>query len=212
MELNNNYASNGKANAGVALGVVGTALGALNTFGNVGNFAMGANAYNKCGRSTNGHDACVDRHELEMVMNYERQLMDKNLDISELQSEKISDQKDIEVYKQIKVEMNAMKAQLDSQIAAINGQLGAQAVQNQANKDSFQILQERMDTNVSTLSGAIDREVQTRKANDNLIVTYANTTFTPKTVVTTAYAGGTMSPSSSPQQTYNPLPSCDCNC
>ena len=68
-----------------------------------------------------------------------------------------------------------------------------------------------MDNNTSTLSGAIEREVATRKANDNLIVTYANSTFTPKTVVTTSYSGGTMSPTSASQQTYNPLPCCDCN-
>lgn len=208
MELN--YASKGEANAALTTGIIGTALGALNSIGGLG--VLGTQAMKDgAGNSTNGYDHLVNRYEMQEEMAYQKELMSKDMQISELKAEKISDQKDVEVYRQIRSEMNAMRSQIDSQIGAINTNLNAQAVQNQANKDSFQILQERMDTNVANLNGAIDREVATRKANDNLIITYSNSTFTPKTVVTTSYSGGTISPASAAQQTYNPLPCCDCN-
>ena len=51
--------------------------------------------------------------------------------------------------------------------------------------------------------------VETRKANDNLIVTYTNATFYPNRIASLAVdstAGTTAA------HTYNPLPACDCNC
>lgn len=113
------------------------------------------------------------------------------------------------MYEQVKKEMSEQNAQNMAQFAAINQQLGAQAVQNQANKDSFQIIQERMDNRYTELKGDITREQETRKANDNLLVTYVNSTFYPNqiaslTVDTTKAA--------TPAHTYNPLPACTCNC
>lgn len=204
MELD--YTSRSEGNAALATGIIGTGLGAMNLLGNIGNFANQNRFNGDCGGRR--HDFDINRREFDDAMNYERQLSDKNLVIASLEAEKISDRKDVEVYKQIKSEMNLIEAQ----IAAINGQLSNQAVQNQANKDSFQLLQERMETHHSILGGAIEREVATRKANDNLIINYVNTTFDPKVVVSNTYEGGTLVPETRHQHTYNPLPACDCNC
>lgn len=207
MELD--YTPSGEGNAALATGIIGTGLGAMNLLGNLGNF-WGLNKATTT-QPTGENGEFITRNEMSTVLDYEKQLAEKNMEISNLNSEKISDQKDIEVYRQLRSEMTTMKTALDSQIATINSNLNAQAVQNQANKDSFQILQERMDNNVSTLDGAISREIATRKANDNLIVTYANSTFTPKVVMTTTFSGATVGSSSAAQDTYNPLPACDCN-
>lgn len=222
MELD--YASKSTGNAALTTGIIGTGLGAMNLLGNIGNFANTCNtrmgmSYGGCNGGNYSYynvgndcgERYVGRNEFKEALGYEKQLSDKNLIIAGLEAEKISDAKDVEVYKQIKSEMNALEAAQAMQIAEINKQLTNQAVQNQANKDSFQIMQERLDNNFTALGGAIEREVATRKANDNLIVNYVNSTFTPKTVVSTAYSGGTISPTSEQQQRYNPLPCCDCN-
>lgn len=214
MELN--YTPAAEGNAALATGIIGTGLGAMNLIGNLANgaglFGMQAKQGGAIGCcSTNGFDHPVNRYELQEEMKYQKELMAKDMRIAELQSEKISDQKDIEVYKQLRSEIVALKNGIDSQIATINANLGAQAVQNQANKDSFQIMQERLDTASANLGGAIAREVATRKANDNLIITYTNSTFTPKVVMTTTFSDATVGSSSATQQTYNPLPCCDCN-
>lgn len=212
MELD--YTPSAEGNAALATGIIGTGLGAMNLLGNLANgvglFGM-QNKNNSTGSSTDGHDHCIDRYELKQELNYQKELMAKDMQISELQAEKISDQKDIEVYKQLRAELGAVRDNLSGQISAINTQLNAQAVQNQATKDSFQILNERVDTRTADINGAIAREIATRKANDNLIVTYANSTFTPKVVMTTTYTGATVGSASSAQGTYNPLPCCDCN-
>ncbi len=211
MELN--YASNGKANAALTTGIIGTGLGALGVLGGAGN-ALGNLAGIGVGHPCLGQTAqqYVGKDEFRESLVYQKELMDKDMMISELRSEKISDQKDIEVYKQIKAEMNALEANYNAQFQAINAQLTNQAVQNQSTKDSFQILQERVDANNATLGGAIEREVATRKANDNLIVTYVNSTFTPKVVMETTFSDATVGSRSMDQTTYNPLPCCDCNC
>lgn len=102
-----------------------------------------------------------------------------------------NDQKSIEMYKYF-----------DGQIAAINKSLGAQAVQNQATADSFQLVNERMDCLKKDMCAKITAEAQARQCADNTIVNYANNTFYAKqvadvTVSTTAQT---------PQATYNPLP------
>jgi multidrug resistance efflux pump len=84
----------------------------------------------------------------------------------------------------------------DGQIANINAQLGAQAVQNQATKDSFQLLQERLCA-----------ETKERRCSDNAIVNYANATFYPKLV-----ADITTGTTTTAHTLYNPLPAENCGC
>lgn len=213
MEMTN-YASKGVANAGLATGIIGTSLGALNAIG-----GLGALSGVVGGRTTEhciNEDHCVNRYELNMTRENDRAIVEKDLIIAQKDSElalahakENTREEIIGVYEQIKKEMKEQDDRNAALFAAVNQQLGAQAVQNQANKDSFQILQERMENRYATLDCAVQREVETRKANDNLIVTYTNATFYPNRIASLAVdstAGTTAA------HTYNPLPACDCNC
>lgn len=170
------YASKGVATGGLTTGIIGTALGALNSLGLLGGagLATGVGALAP-------EQMPVTRYELEQQQK-----------ISELQSQialrdanTYNDKKSLEMYRYI-----------DGQLNAIQTRLGEQAVHNQSTRDSFQIMQERL-----------EREVAERKCSDNTIVTYANATFYPKQV-----ADVTVGTTTTAQTTYNPLPVCNCNC
>ena len=117
-------------------------------------------------------------------------------EISLLKANIYGDQKLLEVYKYF-----------DGELRAANAKIAEQAVINQANKDSFQIMQERMDCCKRELEGMICRERDDRKCADNTIVTYVNATFYPKQV-----ADVTVGTTSTPQTVYNPLPASNCGC
>ena len=169
--------SSGVAKAGLTTGVIGTSLGALNLLGNGG---MGVLGGLLGGNPTMGAIGCT------------RELMEKDLKISELSTDVkfrdsviYADQKSIDLYKYI-----------DGQINGINAQLAQQAVQNQATKDSFQLLNERLCC-----------EQKERRCADNSIVNYANATFYPKMV-----ANVTTGETTTAQTLYNPLPVDNCCC
>lgn len=165
------YASKGVANAGLTTGIIGSALGALNggllNLGGMNNPACGDD------RFMTRYDASRDAKIADLQSQIA--LRDANI---------YNDQKSLELYKYI-----------DGQISAINAQLNAQAVQNQATKDSFQLLQERLCT-----------ESKERRCADNSIVNYANATFYPKMI-----ADVTTGTTTTAQMLYNPLP-VDCGC
>ena len=107
-----------------------------------------------------------------------------------------TDQKNLEMYRYI-----------DGQIKEIAATLSAQAVQNQATKDSFQLLQERLDCCCKRLETAIDAEAKERRCGGDAIVNYVNATFYPKMV-----ADVTTGTTTTAQTVYNPLPACSCGC
>ena len=169
--------SSGVAKAGLTTGVIGTSLGALNLLGNGG---MGVLGGLLGGNPAMGAMGCT------------RELMEKDLKISELSTDvKFRDsviyanQKSIDLYKYI-----------DGQINGINAQLAQQAVQNQATKDSFQLLNERLCC-----------EQKERRCADNSIVNYVNATFYPKLVSDISVGTTTTA-----QTLYNPLPVDNCCC
>lgn len=177
------YASKGVASAGLATGIVGTALGALNGgllnlggWNGAGNGAMNGAMYGGC-----GSERLVNRYE----MSQEQRISELQSQIALRDANIYNDQKSLELYKYI-----------DGQLNAINAQLGAQAVQNQATKDSFQLLQERLCC-----------EEKARRCADNAIVNYANATFYPKMV-----ADVTTGTTTTAQTLYNPLPVDTCGC
>ena len=148
----------------------------LGGWNGTGNGAMYGTMYGGC-----SDDRLVNRYE----MSQEQKISELQTQIALRDANIYNDQKSLELYKYI-----------DGQIAAVNAQLGAQAVQNQATKDSFQLLQERLCC-----------EEKARKCADNAIVNYANATFYPKMAadVTT----GTIPTA---QVLYNPLPVDNCGC
>ena len=193
--------SSGVAKAGLATGIVGTTLGVLNGAGgllNLGGGLMGNPAM------MTSDNQFVNRYEMSNQMGCAKELMEKDLKIAELNTEVklrdsniYTDQKSLELYRYI-----------DSQLNAINSNLSAQAVQNQATKDSFQIVNERIGCVKHELEEKICCETKARKCADNTLVSYMNATFYPKMV-----ADVTTGTTTTAQTLYNPLPvdtCCDC--
>lgn len=184
----NNYASKGVAGAGLGLGIAGTALGVLNGMGNIGGLG-GLFGVNPAVASEN---MPVSRYELGQ----ESKIAELQSQIALRDANTYNDQKMLELYKYF-----------DGKIAEVNAVLGGQAVQNQATKDSFQLMQERLECCKAEMCGAIARERDERKCGDNAIVNYVNATFYPKMV-----ADVTTGTTTTAQTTYNPLPVSTCGC
>ena len=211
MEMNHEYASKGVAGAGLGTGIAGLSLGVLNSLG-----GLGALSGVLGGRSTpaqndiltamltaellRGRTAVPCGSDCDPVTQREMRLVQeiaaKDSQIALRDANTYNDQKALELYKYI-----------DGRFQEVAAQLSAQAVQNQATKDSFQLLQERQDCCCSKLQTAIDAEAQERKCADRAIVNYINATFYPKQV-----ADVTVGTATTPQKVYNPLPACDCDC
>ena len=177
-----NYATKGVANAGLATGIVGTSLGALNALGGNGLLGGLLGGWGNC----NAMGACsenvlVNRYELGQAQEIES----LKSQIALRDANTYSDQKLLELYKYF-----------DGKLGEINGVLCGQAVQNQATKDSFQLMEERL-----------CREIGDRKCADNAIVNYVNATFYPKMV-----ADVTTGTTTTAQTIYNPLPVEKCCC
>lgn len=206
--------SSGTAKAGLATGVVGTSLGALNSMALLGQGAswLGGfgrsnsqpvvvleNGYGGYGYGRNGDGCCsedhfVNRYELEL----QQKIAEKDSQIALRDANTYGDQKMLEMYKYI-----------DGQLKDIRNELCAQAVVNQKTVDAFAMAEKDLQCCCDRLAVQIDRERDERKCNDNIIVTYANATFHPKSV-----ADVTVGTTTTQQNTYNPLPcnsGCNCN-
>lgn len=206
--------SSGTAKAGLATGVVGTSLGALNSMALLGQGAswLGGfgrsnsqpvvvleNGYGGYGYGRNGDGCCsedhfVNRYELEL----QQKIAEKDSQIALRDANTYGDQKMLEMYKYI-----------DGQLKDIRNELCAQAVVNQKTVDAFAMAEKDLQCCCDRLAVQIDRERDERKCNDNIIVTYANATFYPKSV-----ADVTVGTTTTQQNTYNPLPcnsGCNCN-
>lgn len=111
------YASKGVAGAGLGLGIAGTALGLLN--GGAGGILNGM--------VNPGYDnSFVNRYELNMQSNYERELGAKNAEISALQADvKL---RDANIYTDAKL-LDLYKY-FDGEIKRVDGVLAQQAVVN----------------------------------------------------------------------------------
>lgn len=211
MEINHEYASKGVAGAGLGTGIAGLALGVLNSLGGLGalsgmlgnrNAAQNDVASAVLAAELLRNRSCavpcgndcdpVTQREMHLV----QEIAAKDSQIALRDANTYNDQKALEMYKYI-----------DGRFREIEAQLGAQAVQNQAIKDSFQMVQERMDCCCNKLQTAIDCEAKERRCNDDLIVNYVNQTFYPKEI-----ASITTGTEVTPQRTYNPLPACSCSC
>lgn len=189
MEFDNRYASNGKGNAGVALGVVGTALGGLAALGNGlwGGYNNGGCNNGGCGRAGwggygYGYGECnentpVNRYELQK----EQEIASLQSENSLLKANTYGDQKLLEVYKYV-----------DGRFREFEQALAQQAVFNQKTADDINLV--RKD---------IEIEAERRCCADNAIVNYSNATFYAKLI-----AGITATADTTPQSTYNPIPNC----
>lgn len=185
--------SSGVAKAGLATGITGTTLGALNLMGNAGGILGGlfggrnmACGYNAAGACCCSEDHLVDRFALSQ----ESKIAKLETQIALRDANTFTDQKQLEMYKYV-----------DGRLNAIEKQLCLQEVQNQKTADSFQLVSERMQCCCDSLSEKICRERDERKCSDNALVNYVNATFYPKQV-----ADVTTGTTTTPQTLFNPLP------
>lgn len=192
------FASKGVAGAALGTGIAGTALGLLNgglnglsnMGGTVGRNFAGDGGYGMGYGCSENH--FINRYEAGQSariaeLETEVKLRDSNI---------YTDQKMLELYKYF-----------DGEFKNVRDVLSSQAVMNQSTKDSFQLLQERMDCCRNELCAAISRERDERTCADNTIVTYTNATFYPKMV-----ADVTVGTTTTAQTVYNPLPVSTCGC
>ena len=195
MEYDNKWASvNGKANAGLTTGIIGTAGVGLGLLGNL----LGVNGWgvNGCGGGCNS-PACsenmpVNRYEL----NQESKIAELQSQIALRDANTYNDQKSLELYKYF-----------DAQLREIRDTLCAQAVTNQKTADSFTLAAADLAATKRELCDRIQLESERRCCADNAIVTYANATFYPKLV-----ADITAGTTTTAQVLYNPIPNCGGKC
>ena len=148
----------------------------------------GAGAPSPCGSDCDP----VTQREMRLV----QEIAAKDSQIALRDANTYGDQKALEMYKYV-----------DGRFRAIEAQLGQQAVQNQATKDSFQLLQERLECCCEKQTAALECERRERRCADDTIINYVNQTFYPIQV-----ADVTTGTTTRTQTTYNPLPVHDCGC
>lgn len=201
--------SSGVAKGGLTTGIIGTALGGLNSLTLLG---AGAGMLGGLGRANqpvvvmdgnNGYpaggccseDHYVNRYELEL----QQKIAEKDSQIALRDANTYGDQKMLEMYKYV-----------DGRFREFEQVFAAQAVNNQKTADDVLRVQANLDCCCKELRDKICDERRERRCADNTIVTYANSTFYAKLV-----AGITPTTTTTPQQVYNPLPQnndCCCNC
>ena len=188
------YASNGKANAALTTGIIGTAGVGLGLLGNLlggGWCGIGANpAAAAAAAGMCSENMPVTRYELDR----EQQLAQKDSEIALLKANTYGDQKMLEMY-----------AYIDGQLKDVRKSLCDQAVHNQRTEDSFVLARQDIASVKDELHREIEMEAERRCCGDNRIVTYANATFYPKQV-----ADVTTGTATTAQTLYNPLPKCGC--
>lgn len=102
------YASRAVGNAGLTTGIIGTALGALNGAGGIGEL-IGAG--NRPRGPQNEGDIPVTRHDMGLY----RELAEKDFKIASLESNNYTDQKIAEVTKQMNMRFDGVQQQLNAQ-------------------------------------------------------------------------------------------------
>ncbi len=176
------YASNGKANAALTTGIIGTAGFGAQLLGNLLGGGWGRNVA-ACSENTP-----VSRYDL----NREQEIATKDSEIALLKANAYNDQKMLEMY-----------AYIDGQLKDVRKTLCDQAVHNQRTEDSFVLARQDIAAVKAELSNEIKMEAERRCCGENSIVTYANATFYPKMVADITTGTGTTA-----QTLYNPLPQC----
>ena len=185
------YASNGKANAALTTGIIGTAGFGLSALASLLGGGWGANpaaAAAMAAGTACSENTPVTRYELDR----EQQLAAKDSEIALLKANTYNDQKALELY-----------AYIDGQLKDIRKTLGEQAVHNQRTEDSFTLVKQDVDCVRKEALGAVKMEAERRCCGDNALKTYVNATFYPKQV-----ADVTTGTTTTAQTLYDPLPKC----
>lgn len=135
MEYEEKYASKAVGNAGLTTGIIGTVLGAM---------AGGSGLLSGLSNTSPNGNNYVNRYELDMQMGYEKQIQELSLKNAALEADKISDAKDVEVYRTLRQEMNNMNDKLSARINFCEGSINAQAVYNATNTANIGCIQRQV--------------------------------------------------------------------
>ena len=114
------YASRAVGNAGLATGIIGTALGALNGAGGLELLGMGAR------KPRDEGDIPVTRHDMGLY----RELSEKDFKIASLEANKYTDQKVAELTEKMNDKIAGVTNQMNMQFGGVQQQLNAQSVWN----------------------------------------------------------------------------------
>ena len=114
------YASKGVGNAGLATGIIGTTLGALNSTGGIGNLL---------GRPRSESDEPVTRYEADMML----KLSGKDQEIALLKADQYTDQK-----------IANLAERVDRRFDMVEQQIGQQAVYNASNNGAIACIQNQI--------------------------------------------------------------------
>nr|DAF94477.1 MAG TPA: hypothetical protein [Siphoviridae sp. ctTDf8] len=181
------FATNGKANAALTTGIIGTAGTGLALLGGGLNGLFGGWRNGGC-----NEDHVVDRYEAQQ----QAKISELETEVKLRDANAYTDQKMLDMYKYF-----------DGKVRGLEMADAAQQVTNQRVADSFEAVHTDINCVKNELYGAIRNEAEKRCCGDNSIVTYANATFYPKMV-----ADVTTGTATTAQPTYNPIPQCGCNC
>lgn len=114
------YASRAVGNAGLATGIIGTTLGALNGVGGLDLLNFGPR------RPRDEGDIPVTRHDMSLY----RELSEKDFKIASLEANKYTDQQVRELSDKMNAKIDAFAAQTGMRFDGVQQQLNAQAVWN----------------------------------------------------------------------------------
>lgn len=144
------YASKGVGNAGLATGIIGTTLGALNGMGGIGSLFAPPPRHES--------DEFVTRYEANMM----KELTEKDRQIALLEADKYTDNKFIDFAEKV-----------DRRFAAVEAQLGQQAVWNATQTGLIGCLQSQI-AQLQSLTKIV-------VPNTNVMPGWGNVNITPAT-------------------------------
>lgn len=173
------YATNGKANAGLALGIIGTALGAMNWAGE-NNF----NGFGTFGRQGNYYTQCRDTDHY--CQSFDGKISELEARLAAVTAEKYADNVGIEVYKAGVQNYNKLDEKINTNLEKLYSfvidldkktALNAQALQyeNVITNNRINCLSDK-----TTMQMAFNRQLG--ELADASILSYVNSTFLPGTL------------------------------
>jgi len=156
------YASNGKANAGLVLGIIGTSLAGLLWANGANNGRGGLNIFG------NGSGNTVDELESQ---------------VAELRAMRYTDQVGIDLYKNIIAQSNAADAKISANMKEVMSYVVELSKEVALNKQSAYyegiITNNKIDCCGERVNAAIDYNRQLAELADASILSYVNSTFLP---------------------------------
>lgn len=164
------YASNGKANAALATGIIGTVLGAAN--GGMG-LLSGLTGNAGCNADCQGGNQMVNRYEMELI----QQNTAKDSEIALLKADKYTDEKIVESYKDLQGQIKELSAEVRANKEEQCQVNMNQAVYNGTNTGTISCIQQQ----IAQLQGLTKLVVP----NSSVCPGWGNVTITPTQTGTT---------------------------